>query len=171
MAETSIIEELSARFSNVASSARFEIELQFPTVVGQFEDAKYLLKASTIPPEAIGEIPVAYKGQKFSLPGDREWEPLSCTAYSTEDWALRNQLEKWMKITNDPETGLKSPYAEITGNVIINQLGAGSLEPVARYKLMDAWIPTLGEITLDWESENEIQIFDFTIKYQRSIRI
>jgi len=175
MAEYKSIIEKMATFENFTASNRFEAIIEFPTIVGinpkEAEKVKLLLKAATIPTETIEEIPIKYMGHTFKVAGDRVYEDWTSTIYSTEDWSIRNNIEKWMKIINDIESGLKSPHSSYLGDIKIKQLGINTLEPIAVYNLVGAWPSVVGEITLDWESENEVQTFDVTWKYQYVTRL
>lgn len=165
----SIIDTLGGKFKNLAAPNRFEVELLYP-FGGDSEIAKFMCKAATIPGETIGEIIVGYQSQKLKLAGDREYPDWTVTVYQTEEWSVRNDLEKWMKLINDPETNFKTSHESYWTDLKVTQLGVNSLAPVAIYILKGCWPSDLAEITLDWDSTDEVETFDVTFKMQYFIR-
>jgi len=167
-----VVDTLAGKFVNLAAPNRFEIIINYPLAIqGDSEQAKYMCKAGSIPTESIGEITVGYQSQTLKVSGDRTYDDWTCSIYNSEDWAVRNDIEKWMKIINDPETNYKTSHGAYQGGVIINQLSINDLSTVAGYKLVKAWPKSIGEITLDWETNDEKEIFDVTWSYIYFTRI
>lgn len=160
----SIIDTIGSKFKNLAAPNRFIIELIFP-FGGDTEFASFMCKGATIPSETVGEVLLGYQSQKLKLAGDREFDDWTVTVYSTEEWKVRNDIEKWVKLINDPETNLKSDHAAYMTDLKITQKSVQDTD-VAIYILKGAWPTSIGEITLDWESNDEVATFDITFKYQ-----
>ena len=161
----SIIETLGGKFKNLAAPNRFKVELLYP-FGGDTEFAQFMCKATTIPTETINEILVGYQSQKLKVSGDREYADWTVTVYNTEEWTVRNDLEKWMKLINDPETNFKTSHESYWTDLKVTQLGVNSLSDVAIYIMKGAWPKELGEITLDWDSNDEVETFDVTFTMQ-----
>lgn len=167
-----VLDTIAGKFRNAAAPNRFEILINFPGAIGgDTEQAKYMIKGGSIPSESIGEITMGYQSQTLKLAGDRTYDDWSCTVYNTEEWDTRTDIEAWMKIINDPETNFKTSHASYQGEIIINQLSVNDLSRVASYKLIGAWPKTVGEITLDWETNDEKETFDITWSYIYFIRL
>jgi hypothetical protein len=168
----SILDTLSKQFVNAAAPNRFEIIINFPSAIGgDTNAAKFMCKAGSIPSESIGEITMGYQSQTLKLSGDRTYDDWTCTVYNTEEWAVRNDIEKWMKIINDPETNFKTSHGSYQGDVVIHQLSINDLSIVAGYKLMGAWPKSVGDISLDWETNDEKETFDITWSYLYFVRL
>lgn len=167
----SILDTLSSQFRNAAAPNRFKIIIAAPSEIGlNTEKASFMCKGGSIPSETIGERTMSYQSQILKLSGDRTYDDWTCTVYNTEEWITRNDIEKWMKIINDPETNFKTSHSSYMGEVTINQLSINDLSIVATYILKGAWPKTVGEITLDWETADEKETFDITWSYQYFIR-
>lgn len=84
-----------------------------------------LCKATNIPEETIETTDVKYFTRPVSIPGARQYQPLTITFYNTTNYKLRNYFEEWVGAFNG--RGIKSgglgnnrksnPLSELTGTV------------------------------------------------------
>ena len=72
--------------------------------------ASFLTRASNLPAQTIGEIPVPFRGRNIYISGDREFETWTTTFMNDTDFMIRNAMERWMNGIND--------LADNTGEVI-----------------------------------------------------
>ncbi len=164
----SVLDTLGAKFRNMAAPSRFEVELLFP-FGGDTEFARFMCKASSIPGETIGETQLRYQGQAMKIAGEREYADWSVSIYNTEDWTVRNDIEKWMKLINDPEQNIRAHHASYQTDLKVTQLSVAK-QPIAVYIFKGAWPKELAEITLDWDTTDEVETFDCTFSYSYHIR-
>lgn len=160
----SIIDTIGAQFTTAASPNRFEVEINYP-FGGSSEKARFMCKATTVPSETIGEILIGYQSQKLKIAGDREYADWTVTVYNMEDWTVRNDLEKWMRLINDPELNIKSHHAAYFGEIKVVQKSTSNTT-AAIYVLKGAWPKLIGDINLDWETNDDKETFDCTFSYQ-----
>jgi len=172
----------------------FEVELpSFPapltalwkTGAGQEVDTfKFMCKAATLPASTIAEISVPFRGRNFKVAGDRTFDPWSVTIMNDEDFKLRTAFELWMNSISklDNNTGATNPGSYMT-DAYVHQLGRGAgtrfsttnsdsvdgtqIAPLRTYKFYDIFPTNVGEISLSYDSTNEIEEYtvDFQIQY------
>jgi len=59
-----------------------------------------LCKATNIPEEVIDTIDIKYFTHPVSIPGARQYQPLTLTFYNTTKYILRNYFEAWLNLFN-----------------------------------------------------------------------
>jgi len=165
------IDDLRGKFTNMATPNRFRIYVGFPKALG-FDnklgtDASFMCKAASIPGETLNIIEVPYQSQILKIAGDRTYDDWNITAYNSESWDVRTNFEIWMKMIHDPETNLRTSHGQYFADSIkIEQLSINDNDVViAAYELVNAFPTSIGDITLDWEQNDQIETFDVTFAY------
>ena len=148
-----------------ARSALFKASFTYPEGVEETSSQKleFLCRASSgIPQSQINPLEVDYMGRKVKVAGTRPVFPdWTLTIINDEDFAIRNDLEKWMNlinghVDNQQPTGLR----DYKTDGYIDQLSKdGSV--LRRYIFKGIFPTDLSAIALDW-STDEIQSFDVT---------
>ena len=131
-------------------------------------DFKFLCKATTLPGDTIDVATVTYMGRGINIPSNRAAVQWTTTVYNDEGMEIRNNIESWREQLNSHKTNVRaSAMTQIqsyTGTLKVKTFGkAGGIIPKS-YEFIDAWPSAIGEITVDWET-NDIQTYDITWEF------
>jgi len=131
-------------------------------------DFKFLCKGATLPGSAVEAATVTYMGRAIQLPGNRAAAQLTTSIYNDEGMEIRNNIESWMEQLNSHKTNVRAAamtqIQSYTGTLKVKTFGkAGGVIPKS-YEFIDAWPSAIGEITVDWET-NDIQTYDVTWEF------
>jgi hypothetical protein len=151
----------------------FQIVLRFPILAASGAAdglVTFLAETSSLPADKVGEIEVPYMGRKSYYPGDREFDPWTVTVMNDENFIIRDAFERWMSALNshvgntrDPLAGVPSGY---TTDALVQQLAKLDLPPIKQYNMKSCFPTELGAIELDWGTNNTIEKFQVTFRYQ-----
>ena len=154
-----------------ALASLFEAELT--TTKGTEDEAavadfKFLCKATTLPGDTIDVATVTYMGRGINIPSNRAAVQWTTTVYNDEGMGIRNNIESWMEQLNSHKTNIRAAamtqIQSYTGTLKVKTFEkAGSVIPKS-YEFIDAWPSAVGEITVDWET-NDIQTYDVTWEF------
>lgn len=143
---------------DIARPNLFEVEIPF---LGR--NFKFKCKAATLPSSVVEKIPVGYQNRKINLGGDRDFEDWIISIYNDMDHTVRNQMLDWSRMVHQqdrniygdkPEDYKKDGYVrqfDRQGNV------------TAQYTIKGMFPTNIAEIALDWDSNNEVEIFEVTL--------
>lgn len=143
---------------DIARPNLFEVEIPF---LGR--NFKFKCKAATLPSSVVEKIPVGYQNRKINLGGDRDFEDWIISIYNDMDHTVRNQMLDWSRMVHQqdrniygdkPEDYKKDGYVrqyDRQGNV------------TAQYTIKGMFPTNVAEIALDWDSNNEVEIFEVTL--------
>jgi len=154
-----------------ARTNQFRVTLTPPAGIAIGLDVRrtsFLVKASTLPSTTITEIPLKFRGRTIYLAGDRsEPETWTTTFYNDTDFMIKNAIELWNNGINDfaLNTGVIST-ADYQTDLTVEQLDRD--ETILKtYIFRNAWPTTSGAaITLDMATENGVEEFEVTWRYQ-----
>jgi hypothetical protein len=132
------------------------------------QDFKFLCKATTLPGDTIDVATVTYMGRGINIPSNRAAVQWTTTVYNDEGMEIRNNVESWMEKLNSHKTNVRassmSQIQSYTGSLKVRTFNkAGGVSPKS-YEFIDAWPSAIGEITVDWET-NDIQTYDITWEF------
>ena len=154
-----------------ALASLFEAELT--TTKGTEDEAavadfKFLCKATTLPGDTIETAAVTYMGRAINIPANRAAATWETTIYNDEGMEIRNNIESWIEQLNSHKTNLRAAnmiqIQSYTGTLKVRTFAkAGTVIPKS-YEFIDAWPSAIGEITVDWET-NEIQTYSVTWEF------
>ena len=129
----------------------------------------FLCKIATIPPSTMGVVEVPYFGRMVKVPGNRTFDNLSVTFLNDEDFAIRNAMELWMNKMNSHVGNFSENPSGLHGELDVYQHGRdGSYEiGGGGWHFTNIFPVALGEIALDWGSNDAIEEFtvDFAYDY------
>jgi hypothetical protein len=155
-----------------ALASLFEAELT--TTKGTEDEAavadfKFLCKATTLPGDTIDVATVTYMGRGINIPSNRAAVQWTTTVYNDEGMEIRNNIESWMEQLNSHKTNLRASnmtqIQSYTGTLKVKTFGKSSSTVIHKaYEFIDAWPSAIGEITVDWET-NDIQTYDVTWEF------
>ena len=128
--------------------------------------SSFLAKASNLPGQTLGEIPVPFRGRNIYIAGDREFETWSTTFINDTDFMVRNAIERWMNGINDTveNTGVSSP-AEYSADLFVEQLDRDDTI-LKSYIFRNAYPLTTAQIDVAADTTNTIEEFEVTWRYQ-----
>lgn len=152
-----------------ARANQFLVQLTFPAVVpggpllsyrGQF-----LCKAASLPAATIDDTPINYRGRVVHFAGERTFDPWTVSIYTDNDFSLKNAFEVWSNAINSfpNNTGLLRASDYQVDFQVFQLDRNGSF--IKGYQFIDAYPTVIGPITLDFDTNNTIEIFDVTFVY------
>ena len=153
-----------------ARANKFMVTMGFPAgLSGMPEDlsttTSYLCSAATLPGMTIGEVTVPFRGRNLFIAGDRTFEAWTITILNDSNFHIRNGFEIWMNYINNMSNneGVDNPSLYQT-DAHVSQLGRDDLR-VKTYSFRGMWPTTIGNIDLSYETNDAIETFDVTLRY------
>ena len=132
---------------------------------------KMLCKIASIPTSTIGVIEVPYFGRMVKIPGNRTFDNLSVTVMNDEDFMIRNAVEAWMNKLNAHESNKSEitsagQSGNMSGEMTVQHYNrAGDAISGAAWQFINIYPVALGEIGLDWGSNDAIEEFTIDFAY------
>ena len=127
----------------------------------------FMAKIATIPPSTMGVVEVPYFGRQVKVPGNRTFDNLSITILNDENFSIRNKIEEWMSQMNSHVGNVQTEtLAALTTNttVSIKHYGvAGGNDSLGEWKFINCFPVALGEIALDWGSNDTVE--EYTVDW------
>ena len=153
-----------------ARANQFRVTITPPSGIAIGLDVRrtsFLVKASNLPAQTLGEIAVPFRGRSIYMAGDREFaDPWSTTFINDTDFMIRNAMERWSNGINDlaEGTGVVAP-ADYQTDLFVEQLDRDDTV-LKSYIFRNAWPLTVATIELATETNNTIEEFEVTWRYQ-----
>ena len=143
----------------------YMVTLNFPAGVSSQGDAiknSYLCKATSLPESSIGVAIVPFMGRQVKVAGDKEFPEWTVTMINDTDFSARSAFERWLNMINThvANTGVENPtqyYADMQVDQL-NRMG----ESIYTYEFKSCFPARVGEITLGYENNNQIEEFEVT---------
>ena len=129
--------------------------------------ASFLVTASNLPAQTIGEIVVPFRGRQIYIAGDRTFDDgWSTTFMNDTDFMVRNAMELWMNGINDlaDATGVTA-LADYQTDLQVEQLDRDDTI-LKSYIFRSAWPTSVSVIELTNEQADAIETFEVTWRYQ-----
>jgi len=140
-----------------------QFEISFTALGNQFV---FLCRSAQIPALAIGEVLVPYRGRAIYVPGDRTYDPWTVTVMNDRSYAIRSTLEAWM---NDLQDIGSSTTSSAQGQAAYRQVNVTQMDRndnrIRRYTLYDAWPTALDAIELAFDTNDTIEEFGATFRF------
>lgn len=136
----------------------FEVEIPF---LGN--NFKLKCKAATMPPSIVEKIPVGYMNRKLNIAGDRTYDDWTITVYNDDAHSTRQKLLDWSHMTHGrgDEISGSSP-AEYKKTALVRQFHRNGKDVTHEETVQGIWPTNVGEVQLDWDSNNEVETFEVT---------
>ena len=164
----------------------FEVEMDFPSGVGIFDDEientthRMMIKGAQLPASNIQEVVVPFRGRQLKVAGDRRFDPWTITVINDGDFKLREAFERWAnfitKVSDGSGTINPSDYF---ADWIVNQLGRAStdlnlrgennpatLPVLRRYQMHGCWPSQVSAVELSYDTADVIEEFQVTLQVQ-----
>ena len=129
--------------------------------------ASFLVRASNLPAQTLGEIVVPFRGRQIYIAGDRSFEDTWSTTFLNDtDFMVRNAMELWMNGINDLADGTgTSALADYQTDLQVEQLDRDDTI-LKTYIFRSAWPTTVAQIDLTSDQADAIEEFEVTWRYQ-----
>ena len=156
-----------------ARANQFKVVMNFPAGMstistgdtGPSKEMEYLCQAASLPGMVIGEVTVPFRGRNLFLAGDRTFEAWTVTIINDTDFLIRNAFEIWMDeinaMTDNTGIDLPSGYQSSASVQQLNRAGVIT----KTYTFEGVWPTTIGNIDLSAETNDAIETFDVTLRY------
>ncbi len=152
----------------------FDLTFVFPAIVPNAGQAgqlvSYMGRSASKPPASLGTISVQYFGRALKYPGDRTFPTWNLTVINDENYTVHDAFTAWSNklnafAANTRDASAATPSAYMT-DVLVNQYSKIGGAPIKQYKLVGAWPKNVGEIQLDWSTNDSIEEFPVELEYQ-----
>ena len=129
--------------------------------------ASFLVTASNLPAQTLGEITVPFRGRQIYIAGDRTFDDTWSTTFLNDtDFMIRNAMELWMNGINDLADGTgTSTLADYQTDLQVEQLDRDDTI-LKTYIFRSAWPTSVAQIDLSSETADAIEDFEVTWRYQ-----
>lgn len=148
---------------------QFACSIIFPAAIpggsAAGQKTQFLAKSSQLPASSVAPVTVSYRGRPVKFAGEREFQPWTIEVYTDTDFAVRNAFEAWIdtmqKASSTGGALLPSTYQ---ADLQVNALDRND-RVIKTYTFIDAFPTEIGNIALDWETNNQIGSFSVTFDY------
>lgn len=152
-----------------ARANQFRVDLTFPAFVTAGAavgiNAQFLCKAAQLPASTITNTQVFYRGREVNFAGERTFAPWSIAVYNDTTFTIRNALERWSDgVMNNAQTNGRTNPRDYQVDLLVHQLDRNGAT-VKTYKFVDAYPTVIGPITVDYDVNNQIEMFDVEFTY------
>jgi len=129
--------------------------------------ASFLVRASNLPAQTLGEIAIPFRGRQIYIAGDRSFEDTWSTTFLNDtDFMVRNAMELWMNGINDLADGTgTSTLADYQTDLQVEQLDRDDTI-LKTYIFRSAWPTSVAQIDLSSDTADAIEEFEVTWRYQ-----
>lgn len=148
----------------------FDVVLTMPPAVpGVGPDGqnkfRFTCSATTAPASSVASIDTHYFGRILKVAGDRTFTDWDVTVMNDEDFVVRDMFEAWHNAINTIVSNRKIvPGNSYASTGIITQYGKSG-NRIKQYQIFDLFPTNVGDLALDWSSQNQIQEFRVTFAY------
>lgn len=152
-----------------ARANQFQVSIAKPAVAigGSLDSLRFLAKSASLPAQTVADIPVNFRGREVHFAGERSFQPWSIEVYNDNNFAVRNAFESWIDTIQNAEStnGTLNP-SQYQVDMEVAQLDRND-KVIKTYTFYNAWPTNVGQIQLDWDANNSIELFsvDFTYNY------
>ncbi|ALY07000.1 tail tube protein [Vibrio phage vB_VmeM-32] len=141
-----------------ARSNLFEVEIP---LLGS--DFKFKCKAAALPGAAVEAIPVSYQNKKIKIAGDRTFEDWNISVYNDDEHDTRQSFLDWQALAQSQNREISGETPETYKKLgIIRQLNRKGVV-TKTYTINGIWPTNVQEVQLDWDTNNEVQVFEVTL--------
>lgn len=147
---------------------QFRVHLTLPSFVpdnGATRKATFMISAASLPEQTLGVASVQFRGREVKWAGDRTTSPWTVNVYNDTDFSIRDAFEYWSQgiVENFTNFG-RTTAAEYQVTGTIEQLDRND-NVLKTYTFFDMWPIQVGEIALDYGSNDQIETFTCTFDY------
>tara|TARA_B100000929_G_scaffold263431_1_gene229280 strand:- start:39 stop:572 length:534 start_codon:yes stop_codon:yes gene_type:complete len=153
-----------------ARANQFRVTITAPPGIAIGLDVRrtsFLVRGSSLPASALGEIAIPFRGREIYIAGDRTTaETWNTTFMNDTDFMVRNAMENWINGINDAAdaTGVIAP-ADYQTDLQVEHLDRDDTV-LKSYIFRSAWPTSVSTIELTSEAAAAIETFDVTWRFQ-----
>ena len=153
-----------------ARANQYRVTITSPTGIAIGLDVRrtsFLVTASNLPAQTLGEIAIPFRGRQIYIAGDRTFEDAWTTTFLNDtDFMIRNAMERWSNGINDlaAGTGVIAP-ADYQTDLTVEHLDRDDTV-LKSYIFRSAWPTSISVIELTNEAADAMETFDVTWRYQ-----
>lgn len=155
------ITEFTSIFQGGARSNRYRI-----TIPQLGDNLQFLAKAANLPGSNVAAVDVPYMGRIVKVAGDRTFDDWTISVFNDVDFKIRNSALMWLSALENSHVANAGPdmpmvyYREVT----VEQLNRNN-NVIQTIIIHDAFPTAVGEITLGFDQNDQIEEFDITFAY------
>lgn len=149
---------------------QFRVDLTFPPFVGAAGPiaggaAQFLCRTASLPASTVDDITTMYRGRPVHFAGERTFAPWTVGVYNDTNFMIRSVMEAWQaSVLNYTSTNGVTRPGDYQVDMWVHQLDRNDFV-IKTYRFYDAYPTDIGQIALDYESNNQIETFDVTFTY------
>ena len=152
-----------------ARGNQFKVTMPFPgysQVGGEIEELAFLCRATAVPGQTVGNVPIPFRGRVLNIAGDRTFEPWSITVLNDTDFKLYRAFERWMNGINNmtDNEGIANP-ADYQVDGFIDHLDRNG-NTLKSYTYRGLFPIALDSIPLNYSTNDTIEEFGVTFQFQ-----
>ena len=153
-----------------ARANQYRVTITPPTGIATGMDVRrtsFLVTASNLPAQTLGEIAIPFRGRSIYIAGDRSFDdPWTTTFMNDTDFMVRNAMERWANGINDlaAGTGVIAP-ADYQTDLFVEHLDRDDTI-LKSYIFRNSWPTTIAAIDLTSDAADAIEEFEVTWRYQ-----
>ncbi len=134
-------------------------EVNIPTLDKNF---KFRCKATSIPAATVGVIELGYQNRKVKIAGDRTYDEWTVTVYNDDGHVSREDFVQWQSDTVGTGTEITGQTPDVyKNNALVTQFDRNGVK-TSEYDIKQIWPTSVGEVTFDWDSNDELMTFEVT---------
>lgn len=166
MADLSIDSFKSKLTGGGARPNLFRVTVNFPSYAdGDTELTSFMCSKAVFPASKAGVVDLPFRGRMLPLEGDRTYDPVTLGIINDTNHPIREAFLKWKNEMSNHSSneGLSDP-ADYYTDILIEQLDKSGAVTVT-HKLVGSFPESVGEIALDFSTNDTIETFDVSMKY------
>jgi len=152
--------------TDFARPALFQVFISTPPgVTPLIPFSPFLVRSASLPASQVGQVSIPYGGRTIKIAGERQYGDWSTTVMNDEGFIVRNAVEQWIDIINQRTTNFRAFPNEYKVDLTVTQYSKKGPAPLKLVKLVGCFPTAIGEIALDWASDDAIEEFSITWSY------
>jgi len=154
-----------------ARPALFNVTLSVPAGIGidnvSVQKFSFVCQSTELPPSTISSVDIPYFGRKIKIAGDRTFADWAVNVMNDEDFAVRSMFEAWSNALNRMVSNVRDPnisQEQYKSDLDVIQYSKDG-EIIRAYQIVGAFPTAIGQIALDWNSTNSVEVFSVNFSY------
>lgn len=137
-----------------------------------------LCKSLNMPAMQVDTVPLKYFTRTVTLPGSRQYAPLTATFIATNDYKIRAYFMNWLNLINGTINNTRSgdvPYGTLTvtvyfGGVTPNDAadrpaGAADYIELGQYTFSNVYPSNISPLQYSYDNDGQVQTYDVEFQY------
>lgn len=130
------------------------------------ENFTFKCKAAPLPPAQVDKIPVSFLNRKYNVAGDRTFDDWTVTIYGDDKHVTRQAILDWQSLAHGQGNEITGAApADYKKTAVIRQYARNGKTITKEHTIYGLWPTLVGEVAMDWDTNNEVQTFEVTFCY------